>query len=287
MFSKAAIVGGRGYTRMELQQEADRAASRIPAGVSAMVAPDVRTGEILVRAQQSRSVKSSAELRPEPAANPRIKFRVELVSDTPVRQVDGWLRGGGLLDLKDGGSLCTIGFNIHKDGMRSPSTAGHCAKSTEARRYANHSGDGGSTEIQRKLYYEGPEGDFARYGPGTMTSTDTYYYDWNQKRYVDQVATYAMTNEPGKTLCKFGRASGAVCGTVNSVGVSYVNPGGVTVGRQVYMNGGACIGGDSGGPFYWGGNAYGLTSATSNGNCWFSQARFIPNALNGWQVVTR
>lgn len=291
------LVGGKGYTEEELEKETARVVEGLPDGVFAAVGYDVRTGEVLIRAKPKAAPENGAaadalkeRLRPAASANPRIGFRVVLTEEAPAVPRDGWLRGGGTLDTTGGKFHCTVGFNIYKNSLRSPSTAGHCARKMGYANlvYVNHSGDGGSTTIGFKLHHEGSQGDFARYGPGGMTSTDTFYYNWNSKRYVDRVATYAMTNVRGKTLCHFGAASGASCAEVENVGVTVTYTDGQVVSRLVEMDDCTDAKGDSGGPWYWGGNAYGIHAAKGSGDlCYFSQARLIPNALEGWAVVTR
>ncbi|GAA0952761.1 hypothetical protein [Actinocorallia libanotica] len=148
--------GRKGYSDKEVQAEVEKAAASLEDGDGTHeVSADPFTGEVQVN------------------------------TEAAVEDHDEWLRGGGYLD-KDMSTQCTAGFNIEKDGVYSPMTAGHCIPvglgTGYPLTYQLHGGDGGSTTIvYSKLRHVGAYGDFSRFGPGKMKATDTFYENWSTK----------------------------------------------------------------------------------------------------------
>lgn len=295
--AEVELVGNKGYSEEDLQAELERAARELPSGPLKMLGYDIQTGVIDIAvdpeiALSSAGEKAALQTRFTPSASriPAITFNVS-VREIDHTLTDDFARGGGYANNGDGSRGCTMGFNITKNGTHSPTTAGHCASDTCTidapackRQYQNHGGDGSSaTTINFKLRHYGNYGDFARYGPGSFNATDTFYYDWSSKRYVDSAASSGDIY-PGKNVCKFGRASGASCGTVFQTGLRL---GGI--GYLVSTNNNKLIGGDSGGPWYWGNEAIGMSHGYvgySDGvnRDLFSPVHLIPSALNDWKV---
>ncbi|MDX6741667.1 hypothetical protein [Actinocorallia sp. A-T 12471] len=287
------LVGGKGYSEEELQSEVERAAAALPVGLPKLVSPDVETGVIDIVVEPPKAL-TQAELQaayaPRKPQVPGVRF-VITQGKLGHTLTDSYARGGGYAREPSGSGGCTMGFNITKNGTHSPSTAGHCAKANCTadaqscqRMYEGHSVDGGNkTLVNFKLRHLGHYGDFARYGPGFFTATDTFYYDWNSKRYVNTAAASAGIYA-GKNVCKFGRVSGASCGVVFGKGLVV----GV-VHYLVAVNNKRLVDGDSGGPWYWGNEAIGMSHGFvgfTDGvtRDLFSPVHLIPSALNGWQV---
>ncbi|ROO87251.1 hypothetical protein EDD29_4845 [Actinocorallia herbida] len=215
---------------------------------------------------------------------------VEVDTAPDVEDHDGWLRGGGYLD-RGFGSQCTAGFNIEKDGVYSPMTAGHCVPVGQVGSwymiYQLHGGDGSSTtNVYSKLRHVGAYGDFSRFGPGTMSATDTFYEDWSTKRYVTSVMPLSELYA-GRALCKFGTVTGRGCTAIRKHGITVTTAAG-TASRLMMMETEITDGGDSGGPWFSGGAAAGITK----GGMWEGEGRrdlvslvsLVPSALNGWTV---
>ncbi|WP_157073332.1 hypothetical protein [Kribbia dieselivorans] len=184
---------------------------------------------------------------------------VEARADTGlvVAPDDSSMRGGGYLDARG----CTAGFVMRKttDGTKRNSTAGHCLSldfdgdcSKYSSRYSNHVSDGGSTEAKRTwCRYHPMEGDIALLTTGTFTPLPTFYYDFNQKRYV----TGAASSRPAidHRIYHFGATTGMTYAFVESTNACH---GGVC--GMIGMRNADRARGDSGGPWYAGGYAWGI-----------------------------
>lgn len=159
------------------------------------------------------------------------------------------MRGGGHL------GTCTAGFTLR--GLTGPNhkriaTAGHCGESAETRVYQNHSGDGGQTTVTRFWRHQGEWGDLAYYDTGSFNALQTFYWDWNEKRYVE-----SRSGRPsaGDVICHFGKTSGRSCAAVWDADRDIGDLDGMVV-----MNSDIGQSGDSGGPWYYGSTAIGIHS---------------------------
>lgn len=119
-----------------------------------------------------------------------------------------------------------------------------------------HSGDGASaTKVTRRARHQGSSGDLAWFSRGAFTAARTFYNDWQRKRYVDNRSGMPST---GTRICKFGMTTSATCSTVRTRDAT-ITSADITYRHMVIMNGGGVRPGDSGGPWYYGGTAYGIT----------------------------
>jgi len=156
---------------------------------------------------------------------------------------------------------CSLGFNVVSGSTYSFLTAGHCGK-LEAQWWTSSSR---STLIGPTVGYSFPGNDYAlvRYQntslshPGGFTVADPYV---------------------GESVTRRGSTTGTRSGTVTALNVTvrYSGHPGGTVSGLTQTN--ACAeGGDSGGPFYDGSRALGLTSGGS-GDCRSGGITFFQNA---------
>ncbi|ASU82359.1 hypothetical protein CDO52_05750 [Nocardiopsis gilva YIM 90087] len=250
------LVGGRGFSEAELAAAQNRthdAVYRHPDVTDAITAYEIETGEIVVEAEldeqattQAAQDAAIAEITPPRTLSGRFPVDMRIVGDATAEPEDRYIRGGGLLQT------CTAGFNLRhtRTGTKRIATAGHCGRSKAKRNYDNHSRDGGSTTVTRVWWHKGTWGDIAYYSRGGKTATRTFYHDWNSKRYVDR---RGGRPPKGTKVCKFGMASGKSCATVR-----YRRANGSTVRNMVITDTAGSAPGDSGGPWYYGGTAYGV-----------------------------
>lgn len=288
------IVGNRGFSEAELAAAADESHSTLLAqsGVdTAITAYDVRSGTIEAWVKPLPASEFSARSSVATAVTPELAARVEdalgtdrfpiniVISDqVGIEQQDGYIRGGGLLSVG-----CTTGFNLKyltSDTKRS-GTAGHCTK-VSSQTYSNHSTAGGSTTVAKIWSHQGSWGDIGYNSTGSKAATRTFYHDTNATRYADARGAMPST---GTSICHYGRTSGKSCGTVKYRNVSIGS-----LQHMVVMSGATCKGGDSGGPWYSGGTAYGIHTGLTNygdGNnrCVFAPAYLFQN--RSYDVWTR
>lgn len=182
---------------------------------------------------------------------------------------DAPLRGGVGIN-SDNGVGCTAGFTAKKpDGTKWVLTAGHCltAAGFNPWQWWWTSNANGATRPVRGAaqgwWYGGGHADHA------VLSVD--YGAENPQNWVYAKATspaYTITSSApgpalwGTYLCKSGRTSGHMCGTVLSPFQTVTYKSGVTVKGMVKATIFTCKG-DSGGPVYASHKAYGITSGST------------------------
>ncbi|MEV0597657.1 S1 family peptidase [Nonomuraea cavernae] len=232
------------------------------------------------------------ELQAAQPMNPHVTFKVTTVDDLGIKPKDNNLRGGGYFNLADGTPWCTAGFNvISETGVKGTTTAKHCADDPYLI-YLNHPArDDNRTTVSRM--YRAPDYDIARYQGGDLTYTRTFYYELNLPRYATNWSVPAVTNIP---MCTFGRTSatqglGARCGKVTQLSVGWDDGF-----EDNFETDTSTLGGDSGGPAYWGGTAYGILYAGEDPpgsvlHSYHAKVWNIPKAggfgtANPWQVWT-
>ncbi|MEV6040125.1 hypothetical protein AB0L65_54080 [Nonomuraea sp. NPDC052116] len=254
---------------------------------------DMDTGRITlgVRFNEETRKNMVADLRLPPPANPAITIKLESGIGAQMIPEDRYLRGGGHLKRPgDSRSGCTSGFNlvsVTSVTVRVAASARHCALSTLI--YSNHSVQGDSTTISRAAV--AANYDLARLTSGSMITTRTFYSDWQSSRYVDSVGTSPFR---GQLICKFGISTGAGCSTVKSINEFIDDPDGRPVRGLVVMATRITERGDSGGPWYYGGTAWGFHQGTYSPNrlepktSAFTPAYLVPTALGAqWKIYRR
>ncbi|WP_162795842.1 hypothetical protein [Nonomuraea lactucae] len=281
------LVGSKGFSEKDLEQARDAAFAQVSARRDLVETLsggyDTDTGVVTITvkprgmprdATGQRAV--SAQLQPAQPANKKISVRLRLTENDLVTPQDSYMRGGGLL----GG--CTTGFNIinqnqpNDPDQRRTTTAQHCG--TGGALYANHNVHLGKTLSD---YASGSSSyDVASWTRGDFVLTRTFYYDWNNARYAYYVGT---SPAKGQNICAFGMSTRvAKCANISQIGLSYPDARGLIVmDRQI------SIAGDSGGPWYKGNTAWGITMGLCGANSCFTPAYLIPSALGAaWKVWT-
>lgn len=266
---RVSLEGARGFSEAELQRATDAITDQVSArpevgGVA--VSYDIQSAKIMVNAELQPAVQGGVDAMRQFTPTTALKgITVEVaVTRQAASLEDEYIRGGGTL------GTCTSGYNLRY--TKSPyykrhGTAGHCAASSSTRTYKNHSGDGGSTTVSRVWSHQGTSGDIGYYTTGSKTPTRTFYYDWNKKRYA--------TSQPGRPsngtkICHFGKTTGASCSTVKDNYVNCDPSDAPKVYGLVQMKHYISAGGDSGGPWYYGGAAYGIHYGKCGGTSAFT-----------------
>lgn len=282
------VVSNRGFSEADLAeaQEQAHAQALSRSDVSnAITAYDVQAGEVVVDVELHNAPAGKAaraavaqELTPSLQGSARgIPVRVQVSDDASYDKQDGYTRGGGALSIG-----CTAGFNLKyiTSATKRIGTAGHCT-TVSAQTYSNHAAQGGSTTVKTVWSHQGASGDLGYVTTGAMASSRTFYQDYNNARYADDRAAMPAV---GTSVCKFGRTSGKTCSTVKYRNVSLGS-----LKHMVVVNGSACQGGDSGGPWYFGGTAYGIHTGLTNydgtNRCVFTPAYLFQN--RSYDVWTR
>ena len=247
---------------------------------------DQRTGEIVLLVTSADAARFGVDA---------IRARAEQVGGVPVRVVVNDLiesnmriTGGGLVRGSVGNARyrCTSGFVV-TDGERTGiATAAHCPDEL-----SNEQPDGTETPLpfagQWGLGYHdvqvnlSPEADqplfYANRGAGALRRLDT----WRN----------VASTRAGDFLCHYGISSGYSCATVELT--DYAPPGALCGGpcspTWVTVQGPNCMTGDSGGPVFSGGVAFGIAKGinrNSAGRCnfyYYMSTDYLPPP---WRLMT-
>lgn len=167
---------------------------------------------------------------------------------------------------------CSLGFNVKRGGADYFLTAGHCGNIANTW-YSNSSH---TTVLGNTFGSSFPGNDYAivQYTNGSITKSGTV---------GGQDITTAANPTINERVSRRGSTTGTRTGRVQANGVTVHYSDGTTVSGLTQTN--VCAeGGDSGGPFYDGSKALGLTSGGS-GNCTFGGTTFfqpVLEALNAY-----
>lgn len=177
-------------------------------------------------------------------------YPVLIVVDESLSVTDMSAYGGGRTEQIGKSSLdCTGGFTATTDtALTGVVTAGHCGNSTT---YENQVGEY-EQGMTFKLQHRGTYGD-VQFHTASTTEKDDFYYDFGRLRDVAAVAN-PVDNQ---YICRFGQKTGAHCSHVYDLSVC-VYYDGYDECRLVRMDNNQADHGDSGGPWYYGGTAYGI-----------------------------
>lgn len=248
---------------------------------------DQRTGEVVLLV-----TRADAE-RPGASA---IKARAEQVGGVPVRVVinaliesnlgvEGGGRVEGISSVSGRRSVCTTAFAV-TDGTRSGiATAAHCPDEL------TYYGIDGSTsrlpfvgqwglayqDVQINLSDQAKEPlFFSNRGAGALRRL----VSWRN----------AASTRAGEFVCHYGESSGYSCATVELT--DYAPPGDLCGGpcfpNWVTVNGPNCIPGDSGGPVFSGGLAFGIAKGvnrTADGQCLFYYYMSTDYLPSPWRLL--
>jgi streptogrisin C len=166
--------------------------------------------------------------------------------------------GGTKITGSDG--YCTSGFVVKKIGSSELGvvTAGHCPNTL------SQNAAGGYIAFNFRAEHIGTSGDIQwMRSPAMMDGW--FHHD----RGLGTAVTGQGIAGIGTTLCKFGEKTGRTCGTVQERGTSLTTQSG-TSDNLVRTTGMTVDTGDSGGPVFKGGYAYGLVKGFQGGNYYYT-----------------
>lgn len=188
---------------------------------------------------------------------------------------DAAVYGGARLESSGSSALgCTTAFNVvTSGGTRGILTAGHCEYVPHT--VENTSG-GSEYATTNQKQHRGEWGDL-RWLTSTQTEYDDFYTDWSVRADLAAIASPVKDQR----LCKFGQKVGrnctayvenlSVCKQETTLGPTYC--------RLVHMDRDVSEQGDSGGPWFSGGTAYGIHSGALQSRDVFSRVMYVDEAL--------
>jgi len=232
---------------------------------------DQRTGEVVLLVNAADAERFGPDA---------IRSRAEQLSGVPVRvvindlieqnmSVDGGSRIEGTSSVTGKRNLCTSGFVV-TDGTRTGiATAAHCPDEL-----TYYDPDGVTTTLpfalQDGLAYRDVQINLA------PDADQPLFYADRGADSLRQLTTWRNrdSTRPGDFVCHFGESSGYSCSEVELT--DYAPPGALCGGpcepTWVTVRGPSCVPGDSGGPVFSGGVAFGIAKGinrTSSGQCRF------------------
>ncbi|HLT10009.1 MAG TPA: S1 family peptidase [Micromonosporaceae bacterium] len=243
---------------------------------------DIETGRIRVTVEplpglDPRAVVDQLKAQVSPSAA-GAAVTIEAVPALHIR-TQANIYGGDLLTVKDG-RPCTAGFTVQGVSTRGILTAGHCGRDggTPVRWGTNDN----LVFVKRHI---GQYGDLEWHYSLKNTHLGRFQTDLGLK-----AVTGTGIAMRGQELCHHGQTTGTKCDVVSR----WTNECANSACRLVAMERGTTEGGDSGGPYYSGGTAYGIlfglkTIELCGGKpcprSLFSQVRYLSQALGQVSIV--
>jgi len=269
-FDGSAQLVGRDarFSRAHLESAFDRAVSRIRApGMQALqvdsVYIDVPNNRVVVEvveptASQRQSLGDVDDAISVQNSLGQAQLAVCQDRDTCTPEMRGGVR------ILSPEFACSSGFEATRAGKSVLLTAGHCFKIGDV---ITHSGIP-IGQVEARNFNNLGDNDALRIGqndsalPGLPWQPSNWIYATNNtKQYFIGAVKAKFGENVGDPLCRAGRTTGRICGSVLAVNTT-VNAGGISLAGQNRAD--MCaLPGDSGGPVYYSGFGHGMTS-TSN-----------------------
>ncbi len=232
---------------------------------------DQRTGEVVLlvtRADADRYGMDAIRTRAEQVGGVPVRVVINELNESNMA-VDGGGRVEGLNTLTNRRNLCTTAFVVTNGEATAITTAAHCPDNLT---YVDRDGStvdlpmigswgAGYQDVQINGSPNSPEPLFySNRGAGTLRRLET----WRN----------VASTRAGDFVCHYGESSGYSCATVELT--DYAPPGDLCGGpcspTWVTVKGPGCVPGDSGGPVFSGGVAFGIAKGVnraSSGQCLF------------------
>ena len=248
---------------------------------------DQRTGQVVLLVTPADAEKFGVEA---------IRLRAEQVGGVPVRvivnelresnlSVDGGGRVEGVSSVTGRRSLCTSAFAITNGETNAMTTAAHCPDQLT---YVDL--DGSTTELPMigswGLSYQDVQIN------GSPVPLQPLFYSNRGAGTLRRLATWrnVASTRAGDFVCHYGESSGYSCATVELT--DYAPPGDLCGGpcspTWVTVKGPSCVAGDSGGPVFSGGVAFGIAKGvnrTGAGQCLFYYYMSTDYLPSPWRLL--
>jgi hypothetical protein len=250
---------------------------------------DQRTGEVVLLVTPADAARIGVDA---------IRARAEQVGGVPVRVVvnallesDMSVDGGGLVEglnlLTNRQNRCTSGFVVTNGEINAITTAAHCPDQLT---YVDR--DGNSSPVLPMIGSWGAAYRDVQIN-GTADSPRPLFYANRGAGSLRRVETWrnVASTRAGDFVCHFGESSGYSCATVELT--DYAPPGDLCGGpcspTWVTVKGPSCIRGDSGGPVFSGGIAFGIAKGINRddaGRCLFYYYMSTDYLPPPWRLLT-
>lgn len=277
--SDIVLVDGRAFSFDELNDQSTRIGMALfAAGLDAEtgVQSATETIEVLLSGGENRS---AADRIVSGVSKDGAKVEIATIEAEGQLATDAFVFGGELMQ-RSGGGRCTTGFSVKSGSQYGIITAAHCSGTYVYNHASNYNTSYPTHSMSYQAQHNGANGDF-EWRTVSGTEKDDFYATTTARYDVSSVRpSYLMY--PGNTVCRFGRASNTDgCTSIILVGASINGAGSLVRTGDTGM-----VTGDSGGPWYNGGSAYGLSKAFSTVNPWeyFSLAHLAESTL-GVQIL--
>jgi hypothetical protein len=249
---------------------------------------DQRTGQVVLLVTSSDADRYGIEA---------IRARAEQVSGVPVRvavnelieqnlSVDGGGRVEGVNGITGRRNVCTTAFVVTNGEATAITTAAHCPDEL------TYQDLDGSTVTLPMIGSWGAGYQDVQVN-GSPNSPDPLFYSNRGAGTLRRLVTWrnVASTRAGDFVCHYGESSGYSCSTIELT--DYAPPGTLCGGpcspTWVTVRGPSCIPGDSGGPVFSGGIAFGIAKGvnrTTSGRCLFYYYMSTDYLPPPWRLLT-
>lgn len=263
-FPDLDLSGGARFSEDELTELNDAAffavADALPEGSMATAAPDPLTGTVALDISSSGDLAAAnsavADLEPgtdisatfgELELHDIVNIRIDESLSSTTEAING---GDKLTEIGSGPYFCTAGFPATYGSLSGLTTAKHCRNDLDV--------DFKDLIYNASVFTSNSDGDLQWHRAKTTVNSQ-FRYDWGSYRPV-----WANVKPSGGTsVCRFGASSGSDCSSIYQINVCNTYSSGDTycglIRTHRYTG---SRDGDSGGPWYYGNNAYGVHSGS-------------------------
>jgi len=249
---------------------------------------DQRTGQVVLLVTSADAARFGIEA---------IRARAEQVSGVPVRvvvnelieqnlSVGGGGRVEGVNSITGRRNVCTTAFVVTNGEATAITTAAHCPDEL------TYQDLDGSTATLPMIGSWGAGYQDVQVN-GSPNSPDPLFYSNRGAGTLRRLASWrnVASTRAGDFVCHYGESSGYSCSTVELT--DYAPPGALCGGpcspTWVTVRGPSCIPGDSGGPVFTGGIAFGIAKGvnrTASGRCLFYYYMSTDYLPPPWRLLT-
>jgi hypothetical protein len=250
---------------------------------------DQRTGEVVLlvtRADADRLGLGAIKARAEQVGGVPVRVVLNALIESNL-SVDGGGRVEGTSPVSGRRSVCTTGFVVTDGSRTGIATAAHCPDEL-----TYYDVDGSSSSLpfigQWGLAYQDVQINLSE------QATEPSFYSNRGDGALRRLVGWRnlASTRAGEFVCHYGESSGFSCATVELT--DYAPPGALCGGpcfpNWVTVKGPSCLPGDSGGPVFSGGVAFGIAKGvnrTAGGQCLFYYYMSTDYLPPPWRLLVR